>query len=230
MARLDRLKGVLAFSWWDDDGDEVDLLERLKLRHQVVRAFLQLLSQGTLVLTGLVAPIKLSSRREIIPPDIIDALRFDFPGARATAPGLELIHLKVHAVQARENRDVGLRASAEPLAGAGMSADAAFSAASNAAPEFTHSADYGRVTMRGHAFHLAGGLCQLVALLHAASRSNDPWCVGKQLMADCGYNTTLLSDAFRRHQSPSWRELVAGNGRGLYRLNLMNTAIASAAA
>lgn len=219
MADLDRLKGVLAFSWWDDDGDEGDLLERLKLRHQVVRAFLQLLSQGTLVLTGLVAPIKLSSRREIIPPDIIDALRFDFPGARATAPGLELIHLKVQ-VRTEENQNSVLeRAGGRQRPG--READTA---------EFTHSADYGRVTMRGHAFHLAGGLCQLVALLHAASRSNDPWCVGKQLMADCGYNTTLLSDAFRRHQSPSWRELVAGNGRGLYRLNLMNTALVSAAA
>jgi hypothetical protein len=86
--------------------------------------------------------------------------------------------------------------------------------------EFSHNAGYGRVTMRGLVFNLSGGLCELVRRLHEASLGPDPWLQGKQLLWECGYRSNCISDAFKRHRDPCWRELVEGNGRGLYRLNL----------
>lgn len=183
---------------------------RLRLRRSLVRHFLQLLSDGTLVLTGLVAPISLASRREVIPPDIVEVLEISFVETTARAPGLKLIRLKVHAAQGAAGGSNDGRRTIQDVG----------AEASNALSEFTHNVDHSRVTMREHVFDLSGGLCQVVARLHAASCCADPWLIGKQLMAACGYASTFMGSAFKRHHSPCWRELVEGNGRGLYRLNL----------
>lgn len=207
VARLDVLRGPLATSWWDDDLDGEHYRERFRLRHTLVRRFLDRMTNGELVLTGLAAPISLASRREVIPADIIEVLEISFVDATARAPGLRLIQLKVHEAQGQK----GASRSAWDGSGAGHSP---------APDEFQHNGDYSRVVIRCHVFDLSGGLCQIVARLHEAALSTAPWLVGKQIMAECGYGFALIGDAFKRHQSPSWRELIEGNNRGLYRLNL----------
>jgi hypothetical protein len=70
------------------------------------------------------------------------------------------------------------------------------------------------------AFELSGGLNGIMRRLHEASRTEEPWLAGKRLLADCGYQSNWLGDVFKRHRNPSWRELIQGNGKGSFRLNL----------
>lgn len=174
---------------------EADILERI--------------SKGELVLTGYAFPLQLTSRREVVPPQLLEVLEIDLTKREAEGPGLRLIHLKVHSAGESDASSTHLEWENDSVV-----------VAESEQREFTHSADYGRVTIRGMAFDLSGGLCQIVARLHEASRNLDPWLNGKRLMAECGYSFDSIADAFKRHRDPCWRELIEGNRRGLFRLNL----------
>jgi hypothetical protein len=169
-------------------------LEWRKRRSPLEQEFLAMLRRGELVATGLAHPVTLSTKREIIPSHLWDVLTPDFETSEAKGAGLHIVRVEVS------------RGAATP------------DGVSTGLPEFTHNADYSRVTIRHHVFDLSGGLTNVVRLLHEASMTADPWRNGKKLLESAGYDSMFLGDVFKRH--PDWRELIEGNGRGLYRLNL----------
>lgn len=175
--------------------------EWCRRRKPVEQRFISRLQAGEIIATGLAQPISVSSSRERIDPELWNLLKPDFRKSEARGPGLHIIQVEVEkpspSVDRREAGDVP-----EP--------DVA---------EFTHNADYTRVKIREHEFNLIGGLQTLVKLLHEASQTSEPWQNGKKLMGLAKYGSTMtIGNAFRRH--PQWRQLIEGNRRGLYRLNL----------
>jgi hypothetical protein len=76
------------------------------------------------------------------------------------------------------------------------------------------------VSLRGLVFILQGYQCQIVRLLHEASRGPFPARSGKKLLEEVGAAGNSIGDLFRRHTNPSWRELIHQPRPGYYQLNL----------
>lgn len=76
--------------------------------------------------------------------------------------------------------------------------------------------DYKKVMTGGRMFHL--GLCQaeVVRLLHEAALAGEPWRYGKAVLAAAGSSSMRMADLFKSQRH--WRELIASDGRGHYRL------------
>jgi len=204
LAYIDKLKAysVRPLVWFPDD-PYLDRYYAWRERRKPFEAeFIARIRRGELVLTGFAKPASNRSRREIIAPDLLEVLELDFETSKARGPGLELILLQVQPALASEDR-----VASQPNKNGSVWS-----------PEFTHNADYTRVEIRGLAFDLSGGLCQIVRRLHEAHLAGDPWLNGKLLLAECNYGSMYMGDIWRRH--PGWRELIASNRRGLYRLNL----------
>lgn len=83
---------------------------------------------------------------------------------------------------------------------------------------FEHDDDYRHVRLREHAFNLTKTQAQVVKALHEASIDGRTWMHLEAIRAAVGFESTKLSDLFRR--DGSWRELIDSDQRGYYRLNL----------
>ncbi len=84
---------------------------------------------------------------------------------------------------------------------------------------FSCNENYTRVSIEGCSFVLSGGLCTVVRLLHEASMTDDPWRSNKHILGEAGYGSVSLASVFRRHDSPSWKELIELD-KGFCRLRL----------
>jgi hypothetical protein len=76
--------------------------------------------------------------------------------------------------------------------------------------------DYKEVMIGGRAFHLGPCQAEVVRLLHEAALAGEPWRYGKSALAAAGSSCTRMADLFKSQQH--WRELIASDGRGHYRL------------
>ena len=179
-----------------------------RLRDALKQAFVERLRSGELIASGYTAPIGLKSRREDIPAQLWELLEPDFEKAEAQAPGLHVVRIEVREGGAAERPLIGYSPVAPGSVGDPNPA------------EFVHNADYTQVSVRGHAFVLTAGMAQIVRLLHEASATRHPWVNGKKLTEEAKYGSVYLGDVFKRHRDPDRRELIEGDGRGNFRLNL----------
>lgn len=83
---------------------------------------------------------------------------------------------------------------------------------------FAHNRDYTEVVLSGQVFRLGLLQADVVRQLHQASCRASPWVSGKDLLAQAGAQTMRMVDLFKA--KPSWRTLIASDGKGRYRLNL----------
>lgn len=75
-----------------------------------------------------------------------------------------------------------------------------------------------RIVQVGGREHRFGEMqAKILRLLAEAARKGEPWQSGKTLLRDAGSQGFSLSNLFKRH--PVWRELIASNQRGFYRLS-----------
>ena len=81
---------------------------------------------------------------------------------------------------------------------------------------FTVVGDYKEVIVAGRSFHLGPCQAEVVRLLHAAAKTEEPWRHGKAVLAAAGSSSTRMADLFKSQRH--WRELIASDGRGHYRL------------
>jgi hypothetical protein len=82
--------------------------------------------------------------------------------------------------------------------------------------DFWHSPRYDTVRLRGVEFRLGPIRREVVRKLHEASKTDQPWVLGKMLLPD---PTKRMVDTFK-NLKPSWRLLIESDGRRSYRLNL----------
>jgi hypothetical protein len=76
--------------------------------------------------------------------------------------------------------------------------------------------DYKEVIIAGRSFHLGACQAEVVRLLHEAAKTEEPWRYGKAVLATAGSSCTRMADLFKSQRH--WRELIASDGRGHYRL------------
>lgn len=76
--------------------------------------------------------------------------------------------------------------------------------------------DYKEVIIGGRSFRLGPCQAEVVRLLHQAARTEEPWRHGKAVLAAAGSSSTRMADLFKSQRH--WRELIASDGRGHYRL------------
>jgi hypothetical protein len=82
---------------------------------------------------------------------------------------------------------------------------------------FSQQNDCRVVALNGYRFNFGDIQAAIIRQLLAASNTDNPWVHGKTLLANAGSTSMVMRDAFR-HQ-PNWKELVAADGRGYYRLS-----------
>jgi hypothetical protein len=87
-----------------------------------------------------------------------------------------------------------------------------------AQPTFTHNETYSEVCIHGQRFTLGIIQAAIVRQLHERSQTAHPWVSGKELLRNSGSGSTRLNDVFKGKDD--WKELIAADGRGLYRLKL----------
>lgn len=179
-----------------------------KIETELEERFVERVMKGELVLSAFTDPITPSSRREVLFPELLEVVEFDFFHGEAYGDGFKLVKFQVHAADPALEQEL---ARARAVVG----------------NEFSHNANYTRVSIRRMAFELSGGLSQIVRRLHEASQTEDPWVPGKRLLGDSGYQSSWMGDVFKRYKDPSWRELIEGNGRGSFRLNLRKDSLPS---
>lgn len=83
---------------------------------------------------------------------------------------------------------------------------------------FIHRNNYAEVVLNGDVFRLGLLQASIVRALHQASRSDNPWRHGKELLASSNAQTMRMVDLFKTKRN--WRTLIASDGRGYYRLNI----------
>jgi hypothetical protein len=86
--------------------------------------------------------------------------------------------------------------------------------------EFTHSADYRSVGLKGQRYSLTSRQAQVVELLHTASSDGNPELGKDYILEHLETPSSRLRDTFKTNQS-AWKALIKrGERRGTYRLNL----------
>lgn len=83
---------------------------------------------------------------------------------------------------------------------------------------FLQRNNYAEVVLNGEVFRLGLLQASIVRALHQASRSDNPWRHGKELLASSNAQTMRMVDLFKTKRN--WRTLIASDGRGYYRLNI----------
>lgn len=83
---------------------------------------------------------------------------------------------------------------------------------------FLQRNNYAEVVLNGEVFRLGLLQASIVRALHQASRSDNPWRHGKELLASSNAQTMRMVDLFKTKRN--WRTLIVSDGRGYYRLNL----------
>lgn len=120
-------------------------------------------------------------------------------------PGLRLASLHDCAWLAADGVNLDLERLAEVVR-------TAF-AATDERTDFWHSPTYDVVRLRGLVFPLSPNRRQAVRKLHEASKTDDPWVAGRDLVEG------KMVDAFKSLK-PNWRLLIESDKKGKYRLNL----------
>jgi hypothetical protein len=87
--------------------------------------------------------------------------------------------------------------------------------------EATDFGDFTDFWHDGRRYRFTPTQAKVLRFLHDAALSGSAWQSGKAVLAAIGSNSLKLGDLFKRR--PEWRNLVEGNGRGLYRLVLTLT-------
>jgi hypothetical protein len=83
---------------------------------------------------------------------------------------------------------------------------------------FRHSPDYTSVELPGYSFQLGALQAGIVRELHAASLSGSGWVRGSILLERVRSGSTYLGHLFK--SQPNWRELIASDQKGSYRLKM----------
>jgi predicted transcriptional regulator len=83
-----------------------------------------------------------------------------------------------------------------------------------------HDPGYAHVSIRGVEFTLNAVQAGIVRVLHRAALDGRRWVSGEELRQETGFRQPKLSGVFRYLRNPSWREIIASDGRGSYRLNV----------
>ncbi len=83
---------------------------------------------------------------------------------------------------------------------------------------FQHSHDFRNVRLGDLELMLGSMQAKVVQRLHETANAGAPWCAGKVVLADAGATSNRMSDVFK--SQPRWRDLIASDGRGRYRLRL----------
>lgn len=83
---------------------------------------------------------------------------------------------------------------------------------------FLQRNNYAEVVLNGEVFRLGVLQSLIVRELHQASQSDNPWCHGKELLANSNAQTMRMVDLFKT--KANWRSLIGSDGRGYYRLNI----------
>ena len=76
---------------------------------------------------------------------------------------------------------------------------------------------YRVVRVDGREYRFGETQAKILRLLADAARDGEPWQSGKALLREAGSESYSLSNLFKRH--PVWRELIASNQRGFYKLS-----------
>ncbi|MBP7003518.1 hypothetical protein [Amaricoccus sp.] len=87
--------------------------------------------------------------------------------------------------------------------------------------ETTDFGDFTDFWHHGRRYRFTPTQAKVLRFLHDAALSGCPWQSGKAVLAAVGSHSLKLGDLFKRR--PEWRDLVEGNGCGLYRLALTMT-------
>ena len=82
---------------------------------------------------------------------------------------------------------------------------------------FAFSKDFKQVCIGTAKFRLGERQASVVRQLRQAAIAGDPWCLGKTLLANSGSTSLRMNDLFKSQKG--WRQLIASDGRGRYRLN-----------
>ena len=187
--------------YFDGHCEWCDRLEPLR------RRFEARLRSGELVATGFAQPLNPASRRQVIAPALFELLELDYAASEARRDDLHYIQIEVCLPTAKsEPGDAADSFIAEPVVSKGSET-------------FVCNGRYTKVRIREHHFFLSGGQCTIVKLLHEASRTADPWLETKTLLEKANYHSNSLGSVFKRHRSPSWKELIEQK-REFSRLNL----------
>ena len=89
---------------------------------------------------------------------------------------------------------------------------------------FVQRDNYAEVIFIGERFLFGMLQARVVCQLHEAAGTTDPWRTGKMLLANAGSGSGRMVDLFKA--KPTWRNLIASDGRGSYRLNLPDPSVA----
>lgn len=73
------------------------------------------------------------------------------------------------------------------------------------------------IHLEGRDYYFGNIQADILRQLYEASKTDNPWCSGKQLLKNAGSSDFKLSNTFKRN--PIWKRLVTSDGRGCYRLN-----------
>jgi len=83
---------------------------------------------------------------------------------------------------------------------------------------FQHDADYRNVRLGPTEMALGAVQAQVVRALHEAALTDQPWLEGKRVLSGAGATSMRMSDVFK--SKTGWRDLIASDRRGRYRLRL----------
>ncbi len=89
---------------------------------------------------------------------------------------------------------------------------------------FVQRSNYAEVFFNGERFLFGTFQARVVRQLHEAAGTADPWRTGKLLLVNAGSGSDRMVDLFK--SKPTWRSLIASDGRGSYRLNLPDPSLA----
>lgn len=89
-----------------------------------------------------------------------------------------------------------------------------------AASRFTHSPDYGSVTLRGQPYSLTSRQAQFIQILHSAFESGNPAVRKDYILEQLGTSNSRWQDTFKTNPEARKALIRVGARRGTLRLNL----------
>jgi hypothetical protein len=231
------LKYLEALEHWSEPTEFLRIRDHLRLAqfnsNPVIRAqrldeltaplracFFDRLLREEVLASALDFSMNLSASRIILPPITfaLPGLAYDWGWDRFEAPGYVFVSVEFFSP---DDPPILLRDQVARLLGRTTvhslsSLQTATQTVSSAA--FWHDDTYEHVRLEGSEFSLSKVQAGIVERLHKASGTSSPWVHLHELRDGIGFNTVTLSDLFKRQKN--WRQLIASDGRGFYRLNL----------
>jgi hypothetical protein len=202
LARLDELEPYA--NEYADGVAEHLFNEHNALQQQLEDALLERLRRGELVARAIVLGGPVNQGYVPIPPERWARLEINHETYEACGPNrLVLAEVEIREAEPVEAEEQGGLATTAKEADRG----------------FEHDPDYRWVRLRGEEFKLGSKQSRVVRQLHAASRTDDPWVHGKELLRHKpAIESSSIRDLFK--SKPNWKVLIESDGRSHYRLNL----------